>query len=468
MEVFENSMTIMRNSTMPGEFTEERTPTSEVQMMCEQVRSQVETRMNRMFSCFNVVEYCSQSACGTNYRCRMQVSETRYICIQFFVGLGDTCRPMLTEIFDNMLTMDENRHLFMPGMVTPMMEGRFSRERCATSEIQRMIEEMRMQVEQRASMKCSMFRAMQYCEQVTCGMNYRIRVQVSEKQCIVMEVFVGLGIHVRPVLTRIMENMPSMCNCLMPMMGSHMSSQMMSQMPSQMSNQMSSHMSSHMSGPVIMHEMEPQTMVPTSRCIFEPRPMVPGFSEIRCATPEIQEMCDEVRPQVEMRMNRPLKTYMAMQYIQQASSGMNYRIIMRVGPSRFVVIHINMGLGVHARPELMDLREDCMSLHDRSELKMGMGMGMGSYSKEIMATPEMQRMADEMRHSVEMRMNRKFSMFRLMSFCEQVVAGMNYRMRIQVGENEYVVVQVFVGLDVHERPELTSARMNEQLMCLAN
>ena len=59
-------------------------------------------------------------------------------------------------------------------------------------------------------------------------------------------------------------------------------------------------------------------------------------------------------------------------------------------------------------------------------------------SKEKDATPEIQEIADKLKSQVESRLNRTFSTFKAVKFTQQVIAEMQYLIKIKVGDNEYV------------------------------
>ncbi|XP_055480732.1 cystatin-A [Psammomys obesus] len=74
--------------------------------------------------------------------------------------------------------------------------------------------------------------------------------------------------------------------------------------------------------------------------------MVPGgLTEARPATPEIQEIADKIKPQLEEQTNEKYETYEAVEYKTQVVAGINYFIKIHVGGGRY--IHVKAFRSVH-------------------------------------------------------------------------------------------------------------------------
>uniref|UniRef100_A0A673STL0 Cystatin A n=1 Tax=Suricata suricatta TaxID=37032 RepID=A0A673STL0_SURSU len=59
--------------------------------------------------------------------------------------------------------------------------------------------------------------------------------------------------------------------------------------------------------------------------------MIPGgLSEAKPATPEVQEIADEVRPQLEEKTNETYQKFEVIEYKTQVVAGINYYIKVRV------------------------------------------------------------------------------------------------------------------------------------------
>nr|XP_021490320.1 cystatin-A [Meriones unguiculatus] len=70
-----------------------------------------------------------------------------------------------------------------------------------------------------------------------------------------------------------------------------------------------------------------------------------GLSEAKPATPEIQEIADKIKPQLEEQTNEKYETYEAVEYKTQVVAGVNYFIKIHVGGGRY--IHVKAFSSVH-------------------------------------------------------------------------------------------------------------------------
>ncbi|XP_060092828.1 cystatin-A-like [Heteronotia binoei] len=62
------------------------------------------------------------------------------------------------------------------------------------------------------------------------------------------------------------------------------------------------------------------------------------------------------------------------------------------------------------------------------------------------ATPEIQQLADKVKPQLEARENQRYPVFNAVEYRSQVVAGMNYFIKIDVGQGKYVHLRVFEAL----------------------
>ncbi|XP_010355059.2 cystatin-B-like [Rhinopithecus roxellana] len=70
------------------------------------------------------------------------------------------------------------------------------------------------------------------------------------------------------------------------------------------------------------------------------------------------------------------------------------------------------------------------------------------------ATTETQDIADQLRSQLEEKENKKFPVFKAVSFKSQVVVGTNYFIKVHVGDEDIVHLRVFKSLP-HENEPLT-------------
>ncbi|XP_074013795.1 cystatin-A-like [Numenius arquata] len=81
----------------------------------------------------------------------------------------------------------------------------------------------------------------------------------------------------------------------------------------------------------------------------------------------------------------------------------------------------------------------------------------GGLSDTQPATPEVQQIANEVKPQLESRENRTYGIFNAIVYRSQVVAGINYFIKVQVCDTDYVHLRVFQALP-HENqgPSLVS------------
>jgi cystatin-A/B len=396
-EVFENTLTLSDNSHLPGSWSEEKEADENVKRLVITARAQVEAKTNANYPMFNALQYISQVVRGTNYRVRVQVGKEQFLVIQFWVAPSGFLYPNVQEVFTNSLTLDDqsSSHETLATStksVGSRVVGGWSRELVATPQIQKLTQQVKTQVEAQTDRKYPTFTALQYSYQVVEGMNYRIRVKTGELSFMVIQVYLGLGVHAEPKLTAILEDASSLAHNIGFGVG--------------------------------------------------------GWSVPKFATAEIQELAEDVRAQVEKKTSKNYPTYEAVQFTEQIVAGMNYRISVRVGESRFIVIQIFVGLGVHAKPELTQVWENYASLGEKTNA--------GGYSPIRDATEDIQKLITEVKDDVEKKTNKKFTSFKALNYRQQVVAGMNYLVYCQADKDLFMTVAIFVSLDVHEKPEVTN------------
>ena len=70
----------------------------------------------------------------------------------------------------------------------------------------------------------------------------------------------------------------------------------------------------------------------------------------------------------------------------------------------------------------------------------------GGPSEEKEATDEVKKMAEELKSAVEEKKNKKYSTFEAVKFTTQVVNGIMYRIKVKVGENEYIHLKALKDL----------------------
>ncbi len=70
----------------------------------------------------------------------------------------------------------------------------------------------------------------------------------------------------------------------------------------------------------------------------------------------------------------------------------------------------------------------------------------GGPSEEKEANDEVKKMVEELKASVEEKKNTKYTTFEAVKFTTQVVNGVMYRIKVKVGENEYIHIKALKNL----------------------
>ncbi|KAM6292273.1 cystatin-A-like [Porphyrio hochstetteri] len=79
----------------------------------------------------------------------------------------------------------------------------------------------------------------------------------------------------------------------------------------------------------------------------------------------------------------------------------------------------------------------------------------GGLSEAKPATPEVQLMMDQVKPQLESRENRIYDTFEAVTYKTQVVAGLNYFVKVKAAAEAYIHVKVFVALpQENEGPRL--------------
>lgn len=89
---------------------------------------------------------------------------------------------------------------------------------------------------------------------------------------------------------------------------------------------------------------------------------------------------------------------------------------------------------------------------------------MGGYTNEQAATEEIQQLCSQVHDKLEEKAGRKFTTFKAIKYISQVVAGINYIVKIQVGEADYIHAKVFKPLpQTNKMPEVTDLQDHKTL-----
>ncbi|KAI4878284.1 hypothetical protein NFI96_019208 [Prochilodus magdalenae] len=72
--------------------------------------------------------------------------------------------------------------------------------------------------------------------------------------------------------------------------------------------------------------------------------VVGGTGQVQVSTPEIQKICDEVKPQVEQKSGKKFGVFVAKLFTTQVVAGTNYFIKVDVGGNSFIHLKVHRPL----------------------------------------------------------------------------------------------------------------------------
>ncbi|XP_060940489.1 cystatin-B-like [Limanda limanda] len=149
-----------------------------------------------------------------------------------------------------------------------------------------------------------------------------------------------------------------------------------------------------------------------------------GLSEVFEADGKVEFICDLMRTEVEARTGKKYDMFKAEMYKTHVVVGTNYFIKVYVGGDDHVHLSVYQKLPCDGGTlELTEIQQG-KSHHDPIEMKM----------------------KREMKHEVEARTGKIYPIFKAKLYRTQVVAGINYLIKVQVGEEKYDHLQIFQAL----------------------
>jgi cystatin-A/B len=78
---------------MVGGYGEVKEATDEIRALCEEIRSDTETKIGKTFGIWEPVCYKTQVVAGTNYRIKIRVSDNEFVHIKVHKPLPNTGNP---------------------------------------------------------------------------------------------------------------------------------------------------------------------------------------------------------------------------------------------------------------------------------------------------------------------------------------------------------------------------------------
>ena len=87
---------------------------------------------------------------------------------------------------------------------------------------------------------------------------------------------------------------------------------------------------------------------------------------------------------------------------------------------------------------------------------LSLAAGVGGWSDEKSVDEKVMSLANSLREEIESQVSQQFSVFTPVVFKSQVVAGINYKIKIEVDNAEYIHVSIYVPLRHTESPPRVS------------
>jgi len=173
-----------------------------------------------------------------------------------------------------------------------------------------------------------------------------------------------------------------------------------------------------------------------------------GWSEASPADAHVQELCDAVRGDAEAKIGSAFAEFKAMRYKMQVVAGQNYLVKVDVGDAKMIELRIFVPLGADT-PELESAVATASPRQETRPLP-------GGWGEASPADAHVQALCDAVRNSAEAQMGSTFTKFNAVSYKAQVVAGMKYVVKVDVGDAKMIELRIFVPLGAGT-PELESA-----------
>jgi cystatin-A/B len=88
----------------------------------------------------------------------------------------------------------------------------------------------------------------------------------------------------------------------------------------------------------------------------------------------------------------------------------------------------------------------------------------GGYSQGKQANEGVQNLIEEVRTQVETRLNKNFSLYQAVTYTSQIVCGTNFTVKVKVGDDDYIHLQIFKALECYGgQSELSNVEENHTL-----
>ena len=468
----------VNTSSILGGFGEEIPADVEIQALADSIRSDVETQLGTSFSKYNVVSYTTQVVAGTNYDIKIEV-DNRLIHVKaakslphegeifsfvsvetvqpsveetVIVGItaptvalevpahhtqtipsvdpiaGDTTTPISTPALPADRTPTDPAPIFISGGFTP--------ERPADAEIQVIANSIKGDVEAQLLTTYTKFFVVSYSSQVVAGIKYRMKIEVDD----------GL------ILVEAFESLPYAGGLASLTSVIYESVTVQPETPID---------------PIAPIETPIDPIAPIENKLVPEQPaqtnisnIVGGYGEESSEVQQVQEIANTIKADIEAQLGTAYSIFNVVSFKTQVVAGTNYFMKIEVNndyihakafkslPHEGSVVSLTSVVAGKSVNDPLDVNESTLASEPISPSPADTLPStnlLGGFGEELLADQDSQLMAFFIQEAVESQLNTSYSKFNVISYRQQVVAGINYLMRIEV-DNDLIHVEAFKPL----------------------
>lgn len=89
---------------------------------------------------------------------------------------------------------------------------------------------------------------------------------------------------------------------------------------------------------------------------------------------------------------------------------------------------------------------------------------LGAHSQPRAGDENSQAIADQVKHAASGQLGHPFNQYRVVAYTSQVVAGMNYKLKIEIDQGEHIHLHVYVPLPhTNQPPSITHFERNKMV-----
>lgn len=174
-----------------------------------------------------------------------------------------------------------------------------------------------------------------------------------------------------------------------------------------------------------------------------------GVEELIPANAEVQGFVNKIKPSLETKANKKFSLFKAIEYRSQVVAGTNYFVKVQVGENEYA--HVRIYVHFSGNPVQMDAfrlnkaKSDELDYFEGEEevpLVVKKSFKLGGASDIVPATKEVQAIAESVYADFQKKLGSDTAMFKVIHYQDQIVAGKNYFIKVQLDTNDYAFLRV--------------------------